>query len=214
MALTAKRVTKLTTPGRYHDEHGLYLSVVSAANRHWLFRYERHGRERWLGLGSARDTDLKKARERARNARSKLWDGIDPIDARKAERAARELEVARTITFEKAAVAYFDAHEKQWRNAKHRAQFLSTLKMYAFSKIGSLPVAAIDVGLVLKVIEPIWHGKTETARRRDEPGSEPPRPVLVHEAEPLRPAVGAPTTRAKFQKRPCRWAQLEFRRFL
>jgi len=165
MALTAKRVTKLITPGRYHDGHGLYLSVVSSTNRHWQLRYERYGRERWLGLGSARDTDLRKARERARNARNRLWDGVDPIDARKAERAARALEAARTITFEKAALAYFDTHEKKWSNAKHRAQFLSTLKMYAFSKIGSLPVAAIDVGLVLKVIEPIWKDKTETANR-------------------------------------------------
>jgi hypothetical protein len=96
MALTEKRITKLTTPGRYHDGQGLYLAVVSPTNRHWLLRYQRYGRERWLGLGSASDTDLKKARERAGNARSKLWDGIDPIDARKAERAARALEVART----------------------------------------------------------------------------------------------------------------------
>jgi integrase len=165
MALTAKRVTKLTTPGRYHDELGLYLRVVSETNRHWLLRYERNGRERWLGLGSARDTKLKMARERARAARQKLWDGIDPIDGRKAERAARALEAARTITFEKAALTYFDAHAESWRNPKHRAQFLSTLKTYAFPKIGSLPVAAIDVGLVLKVIEPIWHEKTATADR-------------------------------------------------
>jgi integrase len=165
MTLTAKHVTKLITPGRYHDGHGLYLRVVSPTNRHWLLRYELFGRERWLGLGSARDTDLAKARERARDARNKLWDGVDPIDARTAERAIRALEAARTITFEKVALAYFDAHETQWSNAKHRAQFLSTLKMYAFRKIGSLPVAAIDVGLVLKVIEPIWHSKTETANR-------------------------------------------------
>src|ERR1035438_2096302 len=65
MALTAKRVTKLTAPGRYHDGHRLYLRVVSPTNRHWLLRYELFGRERWLGLGSARDTDLRKARERA-----------------------------------------------------------------------------------------------------------------------------------------------------
>jgi integrase len=166
MGLTTKRIAKLTTPGRYGDGHGLYLQILSPTNRSWLLRYERNGRgERWMGLGPLHTIDLKKARERARKAREQLLDGIDPLDARRAERAAQALEAARTITFEKAALAYFDAHAGSWRNPKHRAQFLSTLKTYAFPKIGPLPVAAIDVGLVLKCIEPIWHEKTATADR-------------------------------------------------
>jgi integrase len=75
------------------------------------------------------------------------------------------LAAAKTLTFELAARQYFDTHERKWKNAKHRAQFLSTLSTYAFPKIGHLPVAAIDTGLVLKVIEPIWGDKTETANR-------------------------------------------------
>ena len=163
--LTEKRIAKLIEPGRYGDGHGLYLQVASKTNRSWLLRYERHGRERWLGLGPLHTVTLKEARERARNARQQLLDGVDPIEARKAERAARALEAARALTFEEAARQYFDQHERKWRNAKHRAQFLSTLKTYAFPTIGRLPVSAIDVGLVLKVIEPIWPTKTETANR-------------------------------------------------
>jgi hypothetical protein len=95
MALTAKRVAKLIQPGRYFDEHGLYLQVQSPTNRSWLLRYERNGRgERWLGLGPVHTVSLKEARERARKARLQLLDGDDPIDARKAERAARALEAA------------------------------------------------------------------------------------------------------------------------
>jgi integrase len=165
MGLTKKRVDNLKAPGRYFDEHGLYLQVMSPTNRSWILRYERQGRERWLGLGAVHTFDLKEARERARKARQQLADGIDPIDARNKDRAVQALEAARTITFEKAAQLYFDAHERQWRNAKHRAQFLSTLKAYAFPMIGRLPVAAIDTGQVLRVIEPIWHEKTETANR-------------------------------------------------
>jgi integrase len=166
MTLTTKSIAKLKEPGRYGDGHGLYLQVLSPANRSWLFRYERNGRgERWMGLGPLHTIDLTEARERARKARQQLLDGIDPLDARAAERTQRVLEAARTITFEKAAQSYFDAHERKWRNAKHRAQYLSSLKTYAFPKIGSLPVAAIDVSLVLKVIEPIWQEKTETANR-------------------------------------------------
>src|SRR5271156_6126572 len=141
MALTKKQIEKLKKkPGRYGDGHGLYLQVASETNRSWLLRFERHGRERWMGLGPYHTFNLEDARERARKARQLLADGIDPLAARQAEHAARALEEARAITFEQAAQAYFDAHERQWKNAKHRAQFLSTLKEYAFRKIGRLPV--------------------------------------------------------------------------
>jgi integrase len=165
MALTTKQIAKLKKPGRYGDGHGLYLQVQSPTNRSWLLRFERQGRERWMGLGPLHTYDLNEARERARKARQQLYDGTDPLEARAAERAQRALEAARAITFEKAARDYFDGHEKKWRNAKHRAQFLSTMQTYAFPKIGRLPVAAIDTGMVLKVIEPIWADITETANR-------------------------------------------------
>jgi integrase len=165
MGLTVKRIAKATKPGRYLDERGLYLQVMSARNRSWLLRYERNGRERWMGLGALADFNLEEARERARKARQLLADGIDPIDARAAQKAAEALDAAKTITFETAAQQYFDQHELKWKNVKHRAQFLSTLKQYAFPKIGKLSVADIDVGQVLKCIEPIWQNKTETANR-------------------------------------------------
>jgi integrase len=165
MALTALQVTKAAKPGRYGDGHGLYLQVSSSGVKSWLLRYERLGRERWMGLGPLHTVGLKDARDRALNARRQLLDGIDPLDARRAERAAQTLEAARSLTFEQAAQQYFDAYEKQWRNAKHRQQFLNTLKAYTFPRIGKLPVAAIDTGLVLSCIDPIWQNKTETASR-------------------------------------------------
>lgn len=163
--LTVKKIERLKEPGRYLDQRGLYLQVMSATNRSWLLRYEINGRKRWMGLGPCADFTLDEARERARQARQLLADGIDPLEARQAERAQRALAAAQTITFQDAAQQYFDQHERKWRNAKHRAQFLSTLRDYAFLKIGKLSVAAIDTGLVLKVIEPIWQTKTETANR-------------------------------------------------
>src|SRR5262249_47913305 len=141
------------------------LQVVSASNRSWLLRYERSGRERWMGLGPVHTVDLYEARERARKARLLLLDGIDPLTARVAERGAAALAAATALSFEAAARAYFDAHAKGWKNVKHRAQFLSTLNAYVFPKMGKLSVAAIDTGLVLKCLEPIWNTKTETANR-------------------------------------------------
>jgi integrase len=164
MNLNARQVAT-AKPGRYGDGHGLYLQVTDSGVKSWLLRYERNGRERWMGLGPLHTVSLHEARDRARRARQQLLDGIDPLEARKAQRAAQALAAARVLTFEQTARQYFDQHAPKWRNAKHRAQFLSTLATYAFPKIGSLPVAAIDTGLVLKVIEPIWNAKTETASR-------------------------------------------------
>jgi integrase len=165
MGLTQKRIEKLNTPGRYSDGHQLYLQVQSPTNKSWLFRYTFGGRERFMGLGPLHTIDLEEARERARHARRALLDGADPLAVREAEIRRRALEAARTITFEAAAKTYYKDHEASWKNAKHRQQFLNTLKTYAFSKIGGLPVADIDTGLVLKCIEPIWQEKTETANR-------------------------------------------------
>ena len=165
MPLTAKRVAKVKGQGRYSDGHGLYLQVTPAGVKSWLFRYERDSRERWMGLGPLHAFSLEEARTRARAARQALADGADPLDRRKAEAAARALEAAKTKTFAECAITYFDSHERKWKNAKHRAQFMSSMKQYAFPVIGKLPVAAIDTGLVLKVVEPIWSTKTETASR-------------------------------------------------
>jgi integrase len=165
MGLTQKRIEKLNAPGRYSDGHQLYLQVQSRTNKSWLFRYTFDGRERFMGLGPLHTIDLEEARERARQARKTLLDGADPLAVRAAEAAQRALEAARTITFEAASKAYYESHEASWKNAKHRQQFLNTLKTYVFPKIGKLPVADIDTGLVLKCIEPIWQHKTETANR-------------------------------------------------
>jgi integrase len=167
MALTVRKIEQLRERGRYSDGHGLYVQVLSPTNRSWLFRYVHHGRERWMGLGPLHTWSLEEARDRARKARQMLYDGVDPLEARKAARAEQALEAARAITFEDAANQYFAQHEGKWKNAKHRAQFSSSLKRYAFPIIGRLPVAAIDVALVLKVLERagFWAAKPATASR-------------------------------------------------
>src|SRR5262249_45414120 len=88
----------------------------------------------------------------------------DPIAARRAERARKRLEAAKAITFKQCAETYIAAHCAGWRNKKHAAQWTATLKTHA-EKISSLPVQDIDTGLVLKVLEPIWSAKPETASR-------------------------------------------------
>jgi integrase len=163
--LTAKRVEREKRPGRYRDDRNLYLVVVNPNNRSWDFRYMVDGRERHMGLGPLHAVTLKEARERARAARLLLVDGIDPIDHRRAERAKLAAAKAKAMTFREAAQAYFDQHETKWRSATHRAQFITTLKTYAYPVLGNMSVADIDTAAVLRAVEPHWLTKTETMNR-------------------------------------------------
>jgi hypothetical protein len=101
MHLTAKRIERLRKkPGRYHDGHGLILQVRSPTNASWLLRYQHNGKEHQLGLGPLWRVSLKTARERARDAKDKLrFDGVDPIDEKKAKRAAQAVAAAKAMTF-------------------------------------------------------------------------------------------------------------------
>jgi integrase len=151
-------------PGKYLDGHGLYLQVTSPAARSWVFRWERNDRERLMGLGPLHTVSLEEAREAALDARRLLHKGIDPLEAKRAEKAAKALEMAKALTFEAAARQYYAQHSPKW-GVRHREQFMSSLEAYAFPTIGKLSVAAIDTGLVLKVVEPSWATKTETMNR-------------------------------------------------
>ena len=140
-----------------NDGNGLYLQQ----GRSWVLRYKIGGRTRMMGLGPLTLVDLTQARELALAARRQLHQGIDPLQGRAAARAA----VVRTMTFQQCADAYIAAHNASWRNAKHRGQWVATLATYAAPVLGRLAVAAVDTALVLKVLEPIWHAKPETASR-------------------------------------------------
>jgi integrase len=69
------------------------------------------------------------------------------------------------MTFRQCAERMIASHEAAWKNPKHRAQWKATLATYAYPMFGDLSVAAVDNGLVLKVLEPLWTTKPETAGR-------------------------------------------------
>lgn len=163
--LNALKVSKLKAPGRYNDGHGLYLQVSKWGTKAWVFRFMKNGRARHMGLGPLHTLTLQEARERARKARQALLDGIDPIEDRTALRRAERAEAAKRITFKEAAEKYIAAHRAGWKNAKHADQWEATLTTYAYPTIGNLSVADVDTAHVLKIIEPIWGSKTETASR-------------------------------------------------
>jgi len=163
--LAALTVTRTKKPGVYPDGGGLYLQVSKTGAKSWLFRFMLQGRPRMMGLGPLSTISLAEARAKAAEARKLRVAGIDPIEARKAEVAEANLESAKAISFKVAAEKYIEAHKPGWRNEKHAAQWASTLETYAYPALGALPVQGIDVALVMKVLEPIWTKKTETASR-------------------------------------------------
>ena len=163
--LTALKVDKAKQPGMYGDGGGLYLRVTDDGAKNWVFRFMLNGRPRWMGMGPLHTVSLSEARKRAGEHRLRRHDGIDPIEARRAERLQARLDAAKAVTFKECAENYIKAHRAGWRNAKHAGQWEATLATYAEPVIGKLSVQAIDTALVLKCLEPIWTGKPETAGR-------------------------------------------------
>jgi len=153
--LTAKAVEHLERPGRHADGGGLYLSISKNGGRRWVFLFRWQGKPTEMGLGSARNVKLARARELASNARSLVAEGVNPMRA-KASPAA--------MTFGAAADEFIDQMSPSWRNDKHLAQWKMTLREYAKS-IRSMDVSDVDTPAVLKVLKPIWTDKPETASR-------------------------------------------------
>jgi integrase len=172
--LKALDVSRANRPGYYGDGGNLYLLVGPTGAKSWVFRYRvpapkpdkpKHSRLREMGLGPTHALSLAEARERAREWRRERLDGVDPIEARRGRRARAQLEAAKAMTFKGCAEAYIKSHSAGWKNPKHAAQWPSTFETYVYPIFGSLPVQGVEVGLVMKALEPIWMTKPETASR-------------------------------------------------
>ena len=164
--LSALKVAALKKPGRTSDGGGLNLFIPRAGDRFWTFRYMVSGKARELGLGPLHSVSLAEARNRAREARQLLLDGKDPIAVKREVTASAKIERLKTMTFRQAALEFLRTSKVQaFKNDKHRKQWASTLESYAFPTLGDLPLQAIDTGLVLKTLLPVWKRTPETGSR-------------------------------------------------
>lgn len=163
--LSARKVEALTKPGLYGDGLGLYLQVSAYDTKSWIFRFMRDGRPRKMGIGALHTVSLAEARLKAAECRRKLLEDVDPIAERASRKADRRAAEAKVLTFKECAERYIKAHGPGWKNQKHAAQWTATLSTYVFSAFGSVDVGKVDTSLVLKVLEPIWNEKAETASR-------------------------------------------------
>ncbi|AUQ57408.1 putative phage integrase, catalytic core [Phaeobacter inhibens] len=170
--LTALEVKRLKHPGHGRNHtvavggvSGLLLQITPNSGKSWVLRISVGNKRREFGLGSYPEIALGTARDRARELKGKVREGIDPIAERKTKQSALIAEQRRGLTFEAAVQKFLSAKLDDFSNPKHRQQWQNTLKTYAEPELGTMLVQDITVQDVLRALNPIWHTKTETASR-------------------------------------------------
>jgi integrase len=164
--LTDLFIKNVSKAGRYTDSEtkGLNLQVKPSLHKYWAFRFLFENGRYDLSLGAYPEISLKEARKRAIEARNKLNQGINPKPEKKPLIEPAKV-VATLPTFKEYALACHELKSLEWINKKHSSQWINTLRDYAFKEIGDLPINEVDTEHILKILEPIWTTKTETASR-------------------------------------------------
>lgn len=165
--LTALRVRTETKIGSHADGDGLYLKIQASKdpdkpNKSWIYRWGANGANS-MGLGALSDVSLAQARELAAEARRQYKQGKDPRVER--ERAKAAMNKPAAATFAEVAADFISVKKAGWKSKKHAEQWTSTLTTYAFPVIGHKACADITRDDVLKILQPIWTTKNETATR-------------------------------------------------
>lgn len=155
--LTARKV-QTAGPGKHEDGDGLRLVVSPSGGRKWVLRVTVDGKRRELGLGSYPTVSLSDARDKAQESRKAVAQGLDPV-------VTRARKPTGLPTFEASAEQYIAAHSPGWRNEKHLYQWNQSLGTFVYPLIGTKTIDQIVTEDVLKVLQPIWTTKTETASR-------------------------------------------------
>lgn len=154
MALSPKVIDTITQAGRYHDKNGLHLKVTPTGSKSWIVRYQIHGKRHDVGLGAYPAVSLSEARKLTIAMRAKLNEGIDPKQKAPSE----------SPTFEQESLNYIERNRLGW-SLKHASQWENSLREHVFPLIGAMKVSDINTADVVRVLDPIWRDKPETARR-------------------------------------------------
>jgi len=164
--LSALEVKRLTRPGAHAVGFisGLQLVVKNTGAKSWVLRTMIGNNRRNIGLGGYPEVSLAEAREKAREAKKLIEQGIDPIEEKKTKKRAL-MALPNRLTFAQAAISCHKQKSSEFKSDKHAKQWISVIKRYANPTIGDLPVDEIELSHILSVLEPIWHEKTETATR-------------------------------------------------
>ena len=163
--LTIAKINSLTKWGVYSDGDCLSLNVSKAGTKSWIFRFMISSRARTMGLGAYPTVSLSKAREIADECRKLVKSGLDPIEHGKEEKHQQNMEAKNSKTFKECSERYVAKNKISWKSKKHHQQWIGSLTNHVFPIIGSLDVKLVGDKEVLKILEPLWESKTETATR-------------------------------------------------
>ncbi|HSR78500.1 MAG TPA: Arm DNA-binding domain-containing protein, partial [Xanthobacteraceae bacterium] len=166
--LTDQTIRKSNPPAMLRDGGNLFVLVKAGkkgVSRSFVFRYQRDGRDRHMGLGAYPQVSLAAARVEAAKTRDQLAAGADPLDQRNSAKAAKRLAAAHAKTFDECRDEFIARNQREWTNPKHAAQWVSSLTRYITPVFGRLPVQAVNRAAVIRALDLIWRVKTETAER-------------------------------------------------
>lgn len=163
--LNSKKIDSICHGGYYPDGGGLYLQVKSIHSKSWVFRYSFNKKSYEMGLGSQKFVTLAEARQKRDEFKKLIFAGTNPLIEKNKQRLEAQALLARKMTFDLCAKSYIESQKVAWKNAKHADQWTNTLETYATPVIGKMPVDEITTNMIMKILEPIWTTKTETASR-------------------------------------------------
>lgn len=153
------RPVRFTIP----DTKGLHLWVRNDLKKYWVFRYTEGGKRYDMGLGSFPEITIAEARRKVARMRGELANGINPSISKRMNR--QEEKPKSKITFAHYVPEHIERMSPNWSNIKSEQQWLNTLTTYAYPVIGKLSFEEITTDHILKILEPIWKTKHETAAR-------------------------------------------------
>ncbi|HDR8961271.1 TPA: integrase arm-type DNA-binding domain-containing protein, partial [Burkholderia vietnamiensis] len=148
---------------KLYDGGGLLLLITPAGGKRWIFKYRGDGKEKSLALGVYPDVSLGDARKRRDAAREKLAAGVDPNEAKKADKRAAKL--AATNSFEAVAREWFETQRDGWSET-YASKVINCLEIDVFPRIGTRPIASIEAPEILEIVRTVEsRGVRETAKR-------------------------------------------------
>jgi len=148
---------------------GLLLQITPTGARSWILRTMVNNKRRDIGLGPYPEIPLKSAREKARQLKELIRQGIDPIKEKREAKKIFAAQEASKITFKEAAEAFIDMKSKEFRGPRQKALWLASMRNHVFPVLGHILVSEIQRQHIETILDPIWHTITttaETVRRR------------------------------------------------
>lgn len=145
------------------DGGGLFLLVTTSGKKWWRLKYRFAGKEKLLAIGVYPEVGLAAARKKRDEARDKIAAGIDPTEARKAEKRSTRLNAENS----------FEAVTREWHakfaptwSTVHSDRLLRRLEVDAFPWIGGRPISDLQPPEILDLLRRVERrGALDTAHR-------------------------------------------------